>query len=210
METKEEINQITKRTENFEIEASKHKLKDLFKDIDQENKTKKITRKNNTAKSNNNIEDEFKNSKSTKTSKTKNIQKEYDDTIKKTKPTKPDFTQQYIDNGIIGLKQKNTYESSIQYKGLINFGNICYSNVVIQCLIALNEFVVMLKTIFNKLEDLDGIDIDKTFPVLSNLVKIQNFYESNINFKNYSKKHITRLWSNKDVSQHVRFFRRTE
>ena len=213
METKEEINQVTKRTENLEIETSKHKLKDLFNTINQEKKTKikKIPRKNdNPVKSTNYTADEFKISKSTKTSETKNIQKDYDDTIKKTKPTKPDFTQQFIENGITGLKQKNTYENNIQYKGLINFGNICYSNVVIQCLIALNEFVVMLKTIFNKLEDLDGIDLDKTFPVLSNLVKIQNYYESNIVLKIYSKKYITCFWANKDVSQHVRFFRRTE
>jgi ubiquitin C-terminal hydrolase len=83
----------------------------------------------------------------------------------KTKPTKPIF------DGVTGL---NT--NSNQYKGLINYGNICYSNVVMQCLVALKEFIQMLKNIFIKIEDIDNNEND--YPILYNIVKAAYFYES--------------------------------
>ena len=162
MEQKFGIDGIDKKFEKIEIQTNKNKLKDLFSSMD---KTKHQSKH------------QVNNSKiSTKKSDTKKIQKDYDDYEKKTKPTKPDFSQQFIDNDLIGLNQKNSFET--QYKGLTNFGNICYSNVVFQCLISLREFVDMLKDIYNKLVEVEGIDIDKFFPIFSHLVKIQNYYES--------------------------------
>jgi ubiquitin C-terminal hydrolase len=82
----------------------------------------------------------------------------------KTKPTKPNFQ-----NHIIGVGNN-------QYKGLNNNGNICYSNVVMQCLVALKEFTTMLKNIFEKVENNDSVISD--YPMLYNLVKVMTFYES--------------------------------
>jgi ubiquitin C-terminal hydrolase len=82
----------------------------------------------------------------------------------KTKPTKPNFG-----NPMVGVGNN-------QYKGLNNYGNICYSNVVMQCLVALKEFTNMLKNFFDKVEDLDSIMSD--YPMLYNLVKVATFYES--------------------------------
>jgi ubiquitin C-terminal hydrolase len=158
MEQKEE--EINKNFEKLEIQISKNKLKDLFNTID---KTKQNIKQNNSKQSNKKID-------------TKKNQKQYEEYEKKTKPTKPDFTQQYLENGLIGLNQKNSFDT--QYKGLTNFGNICYSNVVFQCLISLKEFVNMLKDIYEKLIQVEEINMDKIFPVFSHLVKIQNYYES--------------------------------
>jgi ubiquitin C-terminal hydrolase len=175
MENIDEINKIKQQTENIQLDTPKNKLKDLFSEIDKEKKPKP---KNITTSNKNNYSaNTSKISDLKKSNKVK--EKEYEDTVKKTKPTKPDFSQQFIDSGIsgpIGLSKKNSNES-MQYKGLTNFGNICYSNVVIQCLIALKEFVQMLNTIFDKLQDVDGLDMNKNFPVLSHIVKIQNYYD---------------------------------
>lgn len=183
MENKDEMNEITQQTQNIQVEMPKNKLKDLFSLMDKEKKPKSKINTKSTIKNNSTTYSHNTSKISTKTSETKksNKEKEYQDTIKKTKPTKPDFSQQFIDNGIsatVGLNNKLLNDST-QYKGLTNFGNICYTNVVIQCLIALKEFVQMLKSIFDKLQDVDGLDMDKNFPVLSHIVKIQNYYESN-------------------------------
>ena len=101
---------------------------------------------------------------------------------KKTKPTKPKFTDMN-DNLIIGIgKDKyNKYgSSSNDFKGLNNLGNICYSNVVMQCLISLKEFMTMLNSINKKIEHED--DIDKLFPIFHNVLNIMNYY----NMKNTS------------------------
>lgn len=92
----------------------------------------------------------------------------------KTKATKPDFPSeiQSVQNGIYGMG----LTSSNQYKGLTNYGNTCYSNVVMQCLISLKEFHNMLNTLFKKIEDFDTIEYD--YPILFNLVKIMNYYQS--------------------------------
>jgi ubiquitin C-terminal hydrolase len=87
----------------------------------------------------------------------------------KTKPTKPNFGN----TNVIGITKQST-----QYKGLINYGNICYSNVVMQCLNGLKEFVNLLKKVFAKVEDFDTIEED--YPILYNMVKLMSFYESKI------------------------------
>jgi ubiquitin carboxyl-terminal hydrolase 36/42 len=90
--------------------------------------------------------------------------KKTDDDKYKTKPTKPNFPN------IVGLNN-----TSIQYKGLTNYGNICYSNVVMQCLNALKEFYTLLKNIFSTIEELDSIEED--YPILFNMVKLMSLYE---------------------------------
>jgi len=101
-------------------------------------------------------------------------------------PTKPKFVD--FNNDIVGLGKTSTSMISA-FKGLTNYGNICYSNVVMQCLISLKEFVNMLNVVFSKIEAED--DIDKTFPILYNLVKIMSFYNSKFNLfmSQYSKKY---------------------
>ena len=143
---------------NITKDTGKSKLKGLFEQIDLKKPKKKntITDKN------------LKNKKERI-----NYDIEY-----KTKPTKPDFTAQFIESGMIGLNLSSN--SNNQYKGLTNFGNICYSNVVMQCLISLKEFLSMLNIIFKKMEELDNIQND--YPVLYNLVKIMSYYQSNHKF----------------------------
>jgi ubiquitin C-terminal hydrolase len=108
-------------------------------------------------------------------SKLKSLFDEIDNSKKKkgkTQPTKPKFKQMNVD--IPGLG-KSSY-STTGFKGLTNFGNICYSNVVMQCLISLKEFANMLNIIFKKIEEQD--EIEKYYPVFYNLVKILQYYKS--------------------------------
>src|SRR4051812_40007852 len=83
--------------------------------------------------------------------------KKNDEEKYKTKPTKPDFGKPK--NSIIGIKAT----TSSQYKGLTNYGNICYSNVVMQCLNGIKEFSSLLKETFTTIEDLDSIE---DYPIL--------------------------------------------
>ncbi len=138
---------------------AKSKLKGLFDEIDEtKNKKAKINRKSGTNYVNKNL---------------KTTKNEEDPSKYKTKPTKPDFSQQFIESGMIGINLN--LHNSAQYKGLTNFGNICYSNVVMQCLIALKEFVTMLNSVFKQIEEEDNLE--KDYPVLFNLVKIMNYYQ---------------------------------
>lgn len=146
---------------------SKSKLKGLFDEIDSNKKKSKIKGKASSSG----------NGKSTSSSSYR-IKTEVDPEKYKTKPTKPDFTKQILESGITGLNI-----GEMQYKGLTNFGNICYSNVIMQCLIGLKEFVSMLNIIFKKMEDLEDIEIEKEYKVLYNLVKIMNYYQSRIIFR---------------------------
>jgi ubiquitin C-terminal hydrolase len=111
--------------------------------------------------------------------------KKTDDEKFKTKPTKPNF------DTIIGISNKG----STQYKGLTNYGNICYSNVVMQCLNALKEFSSLLKEIFTTIEDLDSIEED--YPILYNMVKLISLYESKILIK-FSKEYCLGVKSHKN------------
>ena len=54
---------------------------------------------------------------------------------KKTGKTKPNFNT-----------FNQPYGQTESFKGLSNFGNACYSNVVIQILNSINEFVSLLKS----------------------------------------------------------------
>jgi hypothetical protein len=138
--------------------GTKSKLKGLFDEMD--SSKKKSKGKGSKNDKNGNLVSSYR------------IKTEVDPSKYKTKPTKPDFSAQIIESGITGLN----LNSEIQYKGLTNYGNICYSNVIMQCVIGLKEFVNMLNIIFKKMEDLDNIENE--YPVLFNLVKIMNYYQS--------------------------------
>jgi ubiquitin C-terminal hydrolase len=136
------------------IQQPKNKLKMLFDEIDTEKKKIQKSKKSNLNKNQITKEDEkFK-----------------------TKPTKPDFSQQIqinkVQKGISNIFLNN----STQYKGLNNYGNICYSNVVMQSLMGVFEFSQMLNAYFKKIEDLDSIEDE--FPIFYNLVKIMSYYKS--------------------------------
>lgn len=150
---------------------SKSKLKGLFDEIDSNKKKTKLKCKVKASSSGNGVS-------SSSSSSSYRIKAEVDPEKYKTKPTKPDFTKQILESGITGLNI-----GEMQYKGLTNFGNICYSNVIMQCLIGLKEFVSMLNIIFKKMEDLEDIEIEKEYKVLYNLVKIMNYYQSRIIFR---------------------------
>lgn len=130
---------------------------------------------------------------------------------KTTKPTKPDFSHQMKEleeskkkNLPVGLNLKGKENKStlaelseknpnfqVSYKGLSNYGNMCYSNVIMQCMVSINEFVEMLNCIYDKVESEDYLilnengapaDITFRYPALFNLVKTMNFYESKFFF----------------------------
>ena len=63
------------------------------------------------------------------------------------------------------------------FKGLSNFGNACYSNVVIQILNSLNEFVSLLNKAYKIVENEDDLLVN--YPILSRMVEILNCYKSN-------------------------------
>jgi ubiquitin C-terminal hydrolase len=128
------------------IQQPKNKLKMLFDEMDTEKKKSQKVKTSNLNKNQITKEDE-----------------KY-----KTKPTKPDFLQK----GISSIFLNN----STQYKGLNNYGNICYSNVVMQSLMGVFEFSQMLNAYFKKIEDLDSTEDE--FPIFYNLVKIMSYYKS--------------------------------
>lgn len=94
------------------------------------------------------------------------------DKPKKTAPTKPKFEslgnqQILIDSG----KNKVIYSSQINhaFSGLKNSGNSCYSNVVIQCLVNSNNFVLGLEKVVNEIQCFDQKIIDSEYPATYNL-----------------------------------------
>lgn len=62
------------------------------------------------------------------------------------------------------------------FKGLKNFGNSCYSNVVIQILTSINELIEILNKIYKCVENEDDLMFD--YPILSRLYEIINSYKS--------------------------------
>lgn len=86
---------------------------------------------------------------------------------KKTKKTKPNFN---------AFEQK--YAPTDTFKGLLNFGNSCYSNVVIQILTSINEFVSVLFKAYKIIENED--DLFDSYPIISRMVEVINCYKSKI------------------------------
>ena len=87
--------------------------------------------------------------------------KEKNDNIK----TKPDFS-----------KNSNNIDISSDFKGLKNFGNSCYSNVIIQILTSIPEFVDVLYNRYSFIENEDDLLID--YPILSRVIEIIANYKS--------------------------------
>ena len=93
--------------------------------------------------------------------KKKNKNKKQNDTNKNTK-TKPDFSK--ISN------------ISSDFKGLKNFGNSCYSNVIIQILTSIPEFINVLYKRYTLVENENDLLID--YPILSRIIEIMSNYKS--------------------------------
>ena len=85
------------------------------------------------------------------------------DKKKKGKKTKPNFDN--IQNNI-----------NNNFKGLKNFGNSCYSNVVIQILTSINEFLQIINKMYKIIENDDNLMLD--YPILSRLQEIISSYKS--------------------------------
>lgn len=70
----------------------------------------------------------------------------------------------------------NSYQpTTLSFKGLTNFGNSCYSNVIIQCLASIKEFYTLLSSIYSQVEN--NSDLTSEFPFLSSIVEIVNLYQ---------------------------------
>ena len=96
-----------------------------------------------------------------KKKKNKNKNKKQNDLNKNTK-TKPDFSK--ISN------------SSSDFKGLKNFGNSCYSNVIIQILTSIPEFINALYKRYSVVENENDLFLD--YPILSRIIEIMSNYKS--------------------------------
>ena len=99
-----------------------------------------------------------------KKKKNKNKNKKQNDN-NKTSKTKPNFSN--ISNNI---------NSSSDFKGLKNFGNSCYSNVIIQILTSIPEFINVLYKRYTLVENENDLYID--YPILSRIMEITSNYKS--------------------------------
>ena len=93
--------------------------------------------------------------------KKKNKDKKQNDTNKNTK-TKPDFSK--------------ISSISSDFKGLKNFGNSRYSNVIIQILTSIPEFINALYKRYTLVENENDLLID--YPILSRIIEIMSNYKS--------------------------------
>ena len=89
------------------------------------------------------------------------------DKKKKGKKTKPNFNN--IQNNI-------SYNNN--FKGLKNFGNSCYSNVVIQILTSINEFLQIINKMYKIIENDDNLMLD--YQILLRLQEIIRNYKSKL------------------------------
>ena len=79
--------------------------------------------------------------------------------------TKPDFS-----------KYANNNNSSSDFKGLKNFGNSCYSNVVIQILTSIPEFLNTLYKRYSLVENENDLFFE--YPILSRIMEVISNYKS--------------------------------
>jgi len=91
--------------------------------------------------------------------KKKNKQKKQNNNNNKTKP-----------------KFSNISSSSSDFKGLKNFGNSCYSNVIIQILTSIPDFINVLYKRYSLVENEDDLFVD--YPILSRVMEIMSNYKS--------------------------------
>ena len=75
-------------------------------------------------------------------------------------------------------KQKfsNISNASSDFKGLKNFGNSCYSNVIIQILTSIPDFINTLYKRYSLVENEDDLFVD--YPILSRVIEIMSNYKS--------------------------------
>ena len=99
-----------------------------------------------------------------KKKKKKNKTKKQNEANKNTK-TKPDFS-----------KISNNINISSDFKGLKNFGNSCYSNVIIQILASIPEFIDVLYKRYSLVENENDLYVD--YPILSRIIEITSNYKS--------------------------------
>ena len=85
-------------------------------------------------------------------------------TDKNTK-TKPDFSK---------FTNNNNYSSD--FKGLKNFGNSCYSNVVIQILTSIPDFLNILSKRYSIVENENDLYLD--YPILSRIIEVISNYKT--------------------------------
>ena len=80
--------------------------------------------------------------------------------------TKPDFSKY----------ANNSNNTSSDFKGLKNFGNSCYSNVIIQILTSIPDFLNILYKRYSLVENENDLFLD--YPILSRILEIISNYKS--------------------------------
>ena len=73
-------------------------------------------------------------------------------------------------------KFSNISNASSDFKGLKNFGNSCYSNVIIQILTSIPDFINTLYKRYSLVENEDDLFVD--YPILSRVIEIMSNYKS--------------------------------
>ena len=73
-------------------------------------------------------------------------------------------------------KFSNISNASSDFKGLKNFGNSCYSNVIIQILTSIPDFINVLYKRYSLVENEDDLFVD--YPILSRVIEIMSNYKS--------------------------------
>ena len=94
--------------------------------------------------------------------KKKNKQKKQNNSNNNNNKTKPKFS--------------NISNASSDFKGLKNFGNSCYSNVIIQILTSIPDFINVLYKRYSLVENEDDLFVD--YPILSRIMEIMSNYKS--------------------------------
>ncbi|NCP89519.1 MAG: hypothetical protein GW827_04535, partial [Flavobacteriales bacterium] len=78
-------------------------------------------------------------------------------------------------------KVKKILSQYSQFKGLDNFGNICYSNSLMQCFTNCKDLYNVLELLNNTIETLYQFrEVQEHYPVLYNLFNFMKAYKSNI------------------------------
>ena len=91
---------------------------------------------------------------------------------KKNKPKKKNDSH----NNKTKPKFSNISNESSDFKGLKNFGNSCYSNVIIQILTSIPDFINVLYKRYTLVENENDLFVD--YPILSRVIEIISNYKS--------------------------------
>ena len=91
---------------------------------------------------------------------------------KKNKPKKKNDSN----NNKTKPKFSNISNESFDFKGLKNFGNSCYSNVIIQILTSIPDFINVLYKRYTLVENENDLFVD--YPILSRVIEIISNYKS--------------------------------